>query len=99
MLGLSSYDGDWYIEHNSTNFVVVSMIFMEWVESFVEIVNIWQRLFSFCFSNAGNQFLEKSDIPYETEWDYWVNVVALSSMTFVLFVFTYIALRRIKKYK
>ena len=43
-MGLGSYDGVWYTEHNGTRFVIVSQILMEWGPFFVYQDNVWRTL-------------------------------------------------------
>lgn len=47
--------------------------------------------------DEGNQYLIAQDIPYTTAWDLWVNVLALSAISFGFFTLSYIQLRRLKK--
>ncbi len=47
----------------------------------------------------GEDILNDQNIDYLTSWDLWKNFVALSIMTFVFFVLSYIQLLRIKKTK
>ena len=56
-------------------------------------------MFFFSDPNAGNAYLESMDIPYESDWDLWQNIVALAGMTGGLLILTYVALRMINKYK
>ena len=53
----------------------------------------------FSTTMSGNIWLEQNGVPYETTWDLWQNIVALSSMTFILLFLTYFVLRGINKYK
>ncbi|KAL5017917.1 hypothetical protein ScPMuIL_003639 [Solemya velum] len=46
---------------------------------------------------TGNQYLDLQGISYETEWDLWVNVVALVGISLVSMTGAYIQLRRMKK--
>ncbi|XP_052071139.1 broad substrate specificity ATP-binding cassette transporter ABCG2-like [Mytilus californianus] len=48
-------------------------------------------------STTGNDYLTSQDIAYETKWDFWQNMVALFSMSVLMFIGTYIQLRRTKK--
>ncbi|CAG2194902.1 ABCG2 [Mytilus edulis] len=47
--------------------------------------------------NTGNRYLRRQDVAYETKWDFWQNIVALFSMSVLLFIGTYVQLRRMKK--
>ncbi|VDI74220.1 ATP-binding cassette, subfamily G (WHITE), member 2 [Mytilus galloprovincialis] len=47
--------------------------------------------------NTGNRYLRRQDVVYETKWDFWQNIVALFSMSVLLFIGTYVQLRRMKK--
>jgi hypothetical protein len=47
----------------------------------------------------GAAFLRDQDIPYETAWDLWYNLMALGIMAIGIGVLGYIQLRRMKKLK
>ncbi|KAL5017918.1 hypothetical protein ScPMuIL_003640 [Solemya velum] len=46
---------------------------------------------------TGNQYLDLQGIPYDTEWDLWVNIVGLIGISLVSMTGAYIQLRRMKK--
>ncbi len=46
----------------------------------------------------GNMFLDMQGIPYESNWDLWVNIVALLIISAFLYTMTYIRLRLINKF-
>ncbi|XP_064633854.1 broad substrate specificity ATP-binding cassette transporter ABCG2-like [Lineus longissimus] len=48
-------------------------------------------------SQAGNTYLEQQGIDYKTEWDLWVNIVALSAMVVIIMTLAYFRLRFINK--
>jgi ATP-binding cassette, subfamily G (WHITE), member 2 len=50
-------------------------------------------------SYPGEEVLRTRQIPFQTEWEVWNNIVALSAMIFLLFFFTYLQLVRMKKVK
>jgi ATP-binding cassette subfamily G (WHITE) protein 2 len=50
-------------------------------------------------SIKGEDILNDQNIDYLTSWDLWKNFVALSTMTLIFFVLSYIQLLRIKKMK
>lgn len=45
----------------------------------------------------GNDYLRDQNIPYDSNWDFWQNIVALLSMSAIAMIGTYIQLRRMKK--
>ncbi|RUS86344.1 hypothetical protein EGW08_005929 [Elysia chlorotica] len=54
----------------------------------------------FCNATAcfdANSRLDRSDMDYETTWDFWQNYVALAGMSLILLILCYIQLRRMKK--
>ncbi|XP_071128832.1 broad substrate specificity ATP-binding cassette transporter ABCG2-like isoform X1 [Mytilus edulis] len=48
-------------------------------------------------SATGNDYLIDQNIPYQTSWDFWQNIVALGAMSVISMTGTYIQLRRMKK--
>ena len=63
---------------------------------------IWRlslfNLFFYHYSSVnGNDYLRDQNIPYESNWDFWQNIVALLSMAVIAMIGTYIQLRRMKK--
>lgn len=57
----------------------------------------YSRIFFISSPNTGNRYLRRQDVAYETKWDFWQNIVALFSMSVLLFIGTYVQLRRMKK--
>jgi len=62
------------------------------------------RNLKFCLSNntqicplAGEQILMQRNIPYDTNWDVWKNLLAISILALAFFVMAFIQLLRIKK--
>jgi hypothetical protein len=62
------------------------------------------RNLKFCLSNntqicplAGEQILMQRNISYDTNWDVWKNLLAISILALAFFVMTFIQLLRIKK--
>ncbi|GFO02325.1 ATP-binding cassette sub-family g member 2-like [Plakobranchus ocellatus] len=58
----------------------------------------------FCNKNgteciSGNIYLDTQDIRYGSDFDLWVNLIALAAMTALFLILSYIQLRRIKKLK
>ncbi|CAF4503137.1 unnamed protein product [Rotaria socialis] len=69
------------------------------------IINEFQGL-TFCLSNqtnvcpmTGEQILDNLDIPHANSWDLWKNFLALTIMTVLFLISSYIQLIRIKKTK
>ncbi|CAF3424351.1 unnamed protein product [Rotaria sp. Silwood1] len=61
---------------------------------------------TFCLSNntricplRGEQILIERNIPHDTDWDMWKNLLAIAIMALVFFLISYIQLLRIKKVK
>ncbi|XP_039247846.2 broad substrate specificity ATP-binding cassette transporter ABCG2-like [Styela clava] len=48
---------------------------------------------------TGEMYMKAQGIPYGTDWDLWLNIVALSAMALGLLLLSYIQLRRIEKFK
>ncbi|UJR23946.1 hypothetical protein I4U23_026914 [Adineta vaga] len=64
------------------------------------------RDIKFCLNNQsqicplqGEQILLKRKIPYENDWDIWINLFVIILMAFVCFIMAYIQMLRIKKVK
>ena len=62
------------------------------------------RHLKFCLANntqicplAGEQILIQRNIPYETEWDMWKNLLAIGIIAIAFFILAFIQLLRIKK--
>lgn len=48
---------------------------------------------------TGEMYMKAQGIPYGTDWDLWLNIVALAAMALGFLLFSYIQLRRIEKFK
>ncbi len=62
------------------------------------------RSLKFCLSNntqicplAGEEILIQRNIPHETDWDMWKNLLAIAIMALAFFVLAFIQLLRIKR--
>ncbi|KAJ8318279.1 hypothetical protein KUTeg_003370 [Tegillarca granosa] len=48
---------------------------------------------------SGNDYLIEQGVPFDTDWDLWLNVMALGLISFGFLFFSYIQLLRLKKLK
>ncbi|KAK3754262.1 hypothetical protein RRG08_050926 [Elysia crispata] len=58
----------------------------------------------FCNSNgtfcvSGNGYLDTQNIDYDSDFDLWINLIAMAAMAVIFLILAYIQLRRVKKLK
>lgn len=59
-------------------------------------LSLEKRSCIFSHLDAGNTYLEEQDIPYQTTWDLWQNVLGLALIPLLTLVLSYVQLRRMK---
>lgn len=83
---------------------------IQWISAFRYASNMLTinefRNITFCLANmthicpmTGKDVLEEKKLDYKTDWDMWKNFFALTMMTLIFLLLTFIQLVRMKKTK